>query len=108
MLENILYNLKVLRYQLSGAYISSLNGVYDLYVNVKCMFLIQIWIQIDIKSVLEVLEAILSLVQSKQSGPWEMFKSQINSIQIEWSLKYKQSFYPRFWTPTSRNKLDAN
>ena len=47
-------------------------------------------------------------VQSKQSGPWEMFKSQINSIQIEWSLKYKQSFYPRFWTPTSRNKLDAN
>ena len=61
--------------------------MYDLYVYVKCMFLIQIWIQIDIKSFLEVLEAILSLVQSKQSG----------SSKKEWSLKYKQTFYPRFW-----------
>ena len=30
LLENVLYNLKVLRYQLSGAYFSSHNGVADL------------------------------------------------------------------------------
>ena len=86
--------------------------MYVLYVFVKCMLLIQIWIQIDIKSFLEVLEAtFFGTIQAE----WSLRIS----IQIEWSLKNKSGpsniskhFTRAFgyqlaeisWMPTSRNK----